>query len=66
MIFNTFAEEVRKEIRERMNEVADALANGQATSYEHYKDLCGEVRGLALAERYLIDTAERLERTSND
>ena len=56
MIVAQFAAELRKEYRERMNEVTDALARGECTS--------GEIRGLALAERMLIDAAERLERTA--
>ncbi len=64
MIVAQFAAELRKEYRERMNEVTDALARGECTSFDVYKDLSGEIRGLALAERMLIDAAERLERTA--
>jgi hypothetical protein len=66
MIVVQFAAEVRKEIRARMNELADALSTGAATSYEHYQGLVGEIRGLAIAERALLDAAERLERGNDD
>jgi len=64
VIVTQFAAEVRKEIRARMNDVADALARGECTSFEHYKALSGEIAGLALAERMVIDTAERVEKTA--
>jgi hypothetical protein len=46
-----------------MNELADHLAGGGATSFENYKDICGEIRGLAIAERMFLDAAEKLEKT---
>jgi hypothetical protein len=64
MIVVQFAEEVRKELRERMNDIADTLAGGGAESFEKYQALCGEIRGLAIAERALLDAAERLEKVN--
>lgn len=61
MILTQFAEELRKELRDRMNDIADTLAGGGATSFEAYKDLTGEIRGLAVAERALLDMAKRIE-----
>lgn len=66
MIVVQFAEEIRKDIRVQMNELADYLAGGGAESLEQYKALTGEIRGLAFAERILLDAAERLERIAND
>lgn len=62
MIVVQFAEELRKEFRSRMNDVADALARGEASSFDEYKYMTGEILGLATAERLLIDAAERLEK----
>lgn len=53
---------LRKHIRERMNDVADALANGSCTSFEEYKRLCGVIEGLAYAERDILDIKEELEK----
>jgi hypothetical protein len=64
MIVVQFAAEIRKELRERMNEIADTLATGGAKSFEQYQGLCGEIRGLAIAERALLDAAERVEKTN--
>jgi len=36
-----------KVLREREQELADALANDVAKDWEHYKSLVGEIRGLS-------------------
>jgi hypothetical protein len=59
-------ESLRDKLRTDMNNFTDDLANGQCTSFEQYKELCGVIRGLAFAERHLIDLAENLERADNE
>jgi len=53
---------LRDKLRADMNNYTDDLANGQCSSFEQYKELCGVIRGLAYAERHLIDLAENVER----
>jgi hypothetical protein len=53
---------LRDKLRADMNNFTDDLANGQCSSFEQYKELCGVIRGLAYAERHLIDLAENVER----
>jgi len=57
-----FARVLREKIRTDMNNYADDLAGGGCRSFEEYQKLCGTIQGLALAERYLIDLAEKAER----
>lgn len=57
---------VRSRIRERMNELADALSTGNAKDYAEYKSLCGQIHGLATAERELLDLAETMEKAENE
>jgi len=61
-----FIEALRDKLRVDMNNFTDDLANGQCTSFEQYKELCGVIRGLAFAERHLMDLAEKLERAENE
>jgi hypothetical protein len=61
-----FVEALRDKLRADMNNFTDDLANGQCTSFEQYKELCGVIRGLAFAERHLIDLAEKMERSENE
>ena len=57
---------LRDKLRADMNNYTDDLANGQCSSFEHYKELCGVIRGLAFAERHLLDLAENLEKENDE
>jgi hypothetical protein len=57
-----FVRVLREKIRTDMNNYADDLAGGSCRNFEEYQKLCGVIQGLALAERYLIDLAEKAER----
>jgi len=52
---------IQKKIRERMNDMADALANGSCGSFEEYKRMCGVIEGLAYVERDILDLRKRIE-----
>jgi hypothetical protein len=60
-MIDQFAAVLRKKIREDMNNYADDLASGQCRTFEEYQKLCGVIQGLATAERYVIDLAEKVE-----
>lgn len=45
-------------LRKEMNNYADDVATGVCADFAAYKELCGVIRGLALAERLLIDLAK--------
>jgi hypothetical protein len=57
---------LRDKLRADMNNFTDDLANGQCSSFEQYKELCGVIRGLAYAERHLIDLAENIEKDNDE
>ena len=61
-----FIDAFRKKLRADMNNFTDDLANGQCASFEQYKELCGVIRGLAYAERHLIDLAENIEKDNDE
>ena len=50
---------------EKIEQLKEYLAEGKAESFEDYKKLCGEVRGLLIMRGYTIDLKQRLE-TSDD
>lgn len=56
-----FARVIREKLREDMNNYTDDMANGVCQSFEQYQKLCGVIQGLALAERYVIDLAKKVE-----
>ncbi|NDD53622.1 hypothetical protein EBZ39_07050 [bacterium] len=45
-------------LRKEMNNYADDVATGVCADFSAYKELCGVIRGLALAERLLLDLAK--------
>jgi hypothetical protein len=47
-----------------MNNYADDCAGGGCRTYEEYQKLCGVIQGLAIAERYVIDLAEKVEKSN--
>ncbi len=62
----TFGEHLRQEIRKDIDAITDALASGAATSYDQYTHYTGVLKGLAQADRLVLDLIEAAEKTSND
>ena len=58
-----FARVLREKIRTDMNNYADDLAGGSCRSFDEYQKLCGVIQGLAIAERHLLDLAEKVEQS---
>jgi hypothetical protein len=62
-MIDEFARVLREKIRTDMNNYADDLAGGQCRSFDEYQKLCGVIQGLAIAERHLLDLAEKVEKS---
>lgn len=60
-MISEFARVLREKLRTDMNNYADDLAGGACRSFDEYQKLCGVIQGLALAERHLIDLADKVE-----
>ncbi len=60
-MISEFARVLREKLRTDMNNYADDCAGGACRSFEEYQKLCGIIQGLALAERYLLDLAQKVE-----
>jgi hypothetical protein len=58
-----FARVLREKLRTDMNNYADDCAGGACRNFEEYQKLCGIIQGLALAERYLLDLAQKVEQS---
>ena len=50
---------------EKIEQLKDYLAEGKAESFEDYKKLCGEVRGLLIMRGYTLDLKQRLENSDD-
>jgi len=62
-VIQDFARVLREQIRRDMNNYADDCAGGGCRTYDEYQKLCGVIQGLAIAERYVIDLAEKVEKS---
>jgi hypothetical protein len=50
-----------KQADEKIEQLKEYLAEGKAESFEEYKKLCGEVRGLLIMRGYTLDLKQRME-----
>jgi hypothetical protein len=54
-----------KQADEKIEQLKDYLAEGKAESFEDYKKLCGEIRGLLIMRGYTIDLKQRMENSDD-
>jgi hypothetical protein len=64
--YTSFVDVLRKKIRDDMNNYADDIAGDACADFPSYKKLCGVIQGLAIAERHLIDLAEKATKDDYD
>jgi hypothetical protein len=50
-----------KQVREKRDQIVEAVANNAAKDYSEYQKLCGEIRGLSLTEGFILDLAKNME-----
>lgn len=60
-----FVEVLREIIRKDMNNYADDVAGGACADFASYQKLCGVIQGLAIAERHLLDLAEKADKDND-
>ena len=54
-------EVIIKEIDEKVKQLFDHVGSGKAETFEEYKKLCGEIKGLLTARGYTLDLKKRME-----
>lgn len=59
-------EVLTKQTDEKVLQIKDYLSEGKAESFEEYKRLCGEIRGLLTARGYILDLQQNLENADDD
>jgi hypothetical protein len=63
-MISEFARVLREKLRTDMNNYADDCAGGACRNFDEYQKLCGTIQGLAIAERHLLDLAEKVEKAN--
>jgi hypothetical protein len=50
-----------KQVRDKRLQIVEAVSNNAAKDFSEYQKLCGEIRGLSLAEGFILDLAKNME-----
>ena len=50
-----------QQLDEKALQLQEALAAGRVETYEEYKKVCGEIRGLLTARGYALDLKQNME-----
>ena len=53
-------------LQEHLKSQAEVLSDGSAKSYDHYKELCGFIRGLQTAQYEIGDLVRKLKDSEDD
>jgi hypothetical protein len=48
---------------DKVSQLKDFLAEGKAESFEDYKRICGEIKGLLTVRGYALDLKQRMEQS---
>jgi uncharacterized protein YaaR (DUF327 family) len=54
-------EVIVKEIDDKVKQLFEYIGTGKADTFEEYKRLCGEIKGLLTARGYTLDLKNRME-----
>ena len=59
-------EAVVNQLKEKREQLIDAVATNSCKDFAEYQKLCGEIRGLSYAETAIKDLAKKLENSDDD
>jgi hypothetical protein len=52
---------VARQLDEKILQLQEALADGRVETFDEYRKVCGEVKGLLTARTYIIDLKRNME-----
>ena len=58
-------EVITKEVNDKVDQLKDALAAG-VQSFDEYRALCGEIKGLLFVKAYIRDLKQQLENSDDE
>lgn len=59
-------EVLNKKLDEHVKQLVDVVSGGGAKSHDHYKELCGTIRGLQTAQMEINDLVRKLKDVDDD
>lgn len=57
---------VKERINEKQAQLAHAVSEGTMKDFAEYRAICGEIRGLSIAEGFILDLADQMEHTDDE
>ena len=51
-----------EQIDDKVQQLQEAVSSGRTETFEEYKRICGEIKGLLTARGYTLDLKQRLEK----
>lgn len=57
---------IKEKINEKQAQLAHAVGSCAAKDYAEYRAMCGEIRGLSIAEGFILDLAAQMERNDDE
>jgi hypothetical protein len=65
-MMNPLLDSLNKKLDEHVKQLVDIVSGGGAKSHDHYKELCGTIRGLQTAQYELADLARKTKEYEDD
>lgn len=62
----TMLEVLDLKLDEQVRQLVDVVSGGGAKTYDHYKELCGTIRGLQTAQYELADLVRKTKEYEDD
>ena len=59
-------EVLNNKLEEQVKQLVDVVSAGGAKSHEHYKELCGTIRGLQTAQMEIADLVRKTKDSDDD
>ncbi len=57
---------LNKRLEEHVKQLIDVVSAGGAKSHDHYKELCGTIRGLQTAQYEIADLVRKIKEYEDD
>ena len=62
----TMLEVLNGKLEEHVKQLVDVVSGGGAKSHDHYKELCGTIRGLQTAQMEIADLVRKTKEYEDD
>lgn len=63
---NSLLEVLNSKLEEHIKQMVDVVSGGGAKSHDHYKELCGTIRGLQTAQMEIADLVRKTKEYEDD